>query len=549
MKYFLFFLLTIPYGLLAQQKRTGEGNLRTDQPKLVIGIVVDQMRWDFLYRYQYKYAKDGGFNRLLKKGFSFDQTFIPYTPSVTGCGHATVFTGTVPGVHGITGNVWWDKHKNRQVYCSEDKQVKTVGGITAAGEMSPRNMLTTSVCDELKLATNFKSKVIGIAMKDRGSILPAGHSADAAYWYESKSGNWITSSYYMDSLPNWVQAFNSQKYQDKLYEQGWSLRDPADTYQQSTKDQNSYESTPLGKDQKGFPYNLSQFVGKNYEAILSTPQGNTFTFSFAKTAIDAEGLGADNIADFLTISFSSPDYTGHSFGPNSLETEDNYIRFDNELGQFMDYLDEKVGKNNYMLFLTADHGVAHVPAFLKEHKIPAGVVDDKKIMDSLNMFLNNKYAQGALVLHAKNYQLGLDHKKIDSLDLSKEDIIEDIISFVETFDGVDRVIDLHEIMELPLHRKIREMIANGWHPSRSGDLQIVFRSGWIDGMKTGTTHGLWNPYDTHIPLLWYGWKIPSGSASEEADMTDIAATVADLLHIQMPSGCTGKSLLPYMRKK
>ena len=542
MKHLLTFLLILPLLVFSQNKKASN----IERPKLVVGIVIDQMRWDYLYRYHHRYQKHGGFRRMMEQGFSFENTFIPYAPTVTGCGHATIYTGTVPAIHGITGNSWWDNLKGRQVNCVEDKSVKTIGGISSAGEMSPRNMLTTTIGDELQLATNFRSKVIGIALKDRGSILPAGHSADAAYWYESKSGRFISSNFYVDSLPSWVNNFNESNRTDQYYQQGWALIDDPVTYLQSTSDLQSYEAQPFGKDQPGFPYDLKRFIGKDYAAILKTPYGNTLTFSFAKKAVETEQLGKDSIPDFLAISFSSPDYIGHAFGPNSVEIEDTYVRLDKELGEFLDYLDNKVGKGKYLCFLSADHGVAHVPEFLQEKKVPAGLVDDRRIMDTLNFMLDQQYHCGNIILLVNNYQIGLNHLKIDSLDLDEDKIIDKIINYVKGVDGIDRVFELSELMEEPLPAKLRESIANGYHPQRSGDIQMIFRSGWIDGGNTGTTHGLWNPYDSHIPLLWYGWKIPQGSTTEEVSMTDIAATVAALLKIQMPGGCIGKSLIPFM---
>jgi Type I phosphodiesterase / nucleotide pyrophosphatase len=207
------------------------------RPKLVVGIVVDQMRWDYLYRYYARYDAKGGFKRILKNGFTCENTMIPYTPTVTASGHSCIYTGTVPAISGITGNAWWDRQQMRTVYCTEDKSVNTVGSTTSLGKMSPKNLLAT-ICDELRLATNFESKVIGISLKDRGGILAAGHSANAAYWYDNTNGNWITSTYYMNQLPQWVTAFNESKTVDKYYQQGWNLLYPAETYLQSTADQN-----------------------------------------------------------------------------------------------------------------------------------------------------------------------------------------------------------------------------------------------------------------------------------------------------------------------
>ena len=357
-----------------------------------MGIVVDQMRWDFLYRYYNRYAENGGFKRLMKQGFNCDNTLIPYAPTVTACGHASIYTGSVPSINGMTGNLWWDNQLNRSVYCTEDSSVKTVGSNTTLGLQSPRNLLTTTIGDELRLATNFKSKVIGIALKDRASILPAGHSANGAYWFDSKTGDWITSDYYMKNLPEWVKNFNSKKLIDTYYKEGWKTLYPLNTYTQSTADENAYEGKPFGA-AKGFPYNFSSYAGSNYSAFLATPFGNTITEEFAKQAIINEQLGADSITDLLAVSFSSTDYVGHTFGPNSVETEDTYLRLDKDLGDFLNFLNTTVGKDQYVIFLSADHGVAHVPAFAKDHNIPAGSIDFSSLTDKMNAALNEKFGQ------------------------------------------------------------------------------------------------------------------------------------------------------------
>lgn len=547
--YFIAFLMLFSTVVLAQKTSTTTEIINPkittaviERPKLVVGIMVDQMRWDFLYRYYNRYAANGGFKRMLNEGFTNDNTFIPYTPTVTACGHTCVYTGSVPAIHGITGNAWWDYEQNRTVYCSEDKTVKTVGSTSTAGEMSPRNMITTTICDELRLATNFRSKVIGIAIKDRGGILPAGHSANAAYWYDSRTGDWITSTYYMNDLPQWAKDFNAKKYADAFYNMGWNTMYPINTYVQSAKDENEFEAKPMGADQKGFPYDLKRFVGKNYGTIASTPYGNTLTAMMAKEAIVNEEMGKDSVTDFLAVSFSSPDYVGHAFGPNSIEVEDTYLRLDKELGELFDYLDKTVGKGQYISFLTADHGVSHIPGFLVENKLPGGTVDDNAMIDDLNKLLAEKYKQKNLVLSAYNYQISLNHSIIDSFDLDKEAIIKDVIRYASKIKGIDRVFAIDELMEQPMNAAVKNRIANGWHPKRSGDVQIIYTPGWIDGGKTGTTHGLWNPYDSHIPLVWYGWNIKPGRSTEEVYMTDIAATLAAMLHIQMPNGCVGKPI-------
>ncbi|HVT85311.1 MAG TPA: alkaline phosphatase PafA [Chitinophagaceae bacterium] len=508
------------------------------RPRLVVGIVVDQMRWDYLYRYIDRYAPDGGFKRLLGQGFSCENTFIPYMPTVTACGHTCVYTGSVPAIHGITENNWWDNLENRSVYCTEDNSVTPVGTNSDNGKMSPHNLLVTTIGDELRLATNFRGKVIGIALKDRAAILPAGHSANAAYWYDNSTGNWITSTYYMSDLPQWVKDLNAKKLVDQYYAQDWNTLYPINTYVQSTADDEPWESHPLGKT---FPYDLKKFEGKNYGIIDVTPYGNTFTVEMAKAAIINEQLGADDITDMLTISFSSPDYIGHTFGPNSIEQEDDYLRLDKDLGNLFDFLDSKVGKDQYTVFLTADHGVAHVPGFMEQYKIPAGSFNMAATIKALNELLHNKYGKDNLIAGSFNeFQMTLNHQAIESAKLDADDIKKTIVDYLMVQPGVSRAFALDKIELVPLNSRIKEMIVNGYFPKRSGDIELILDPQWLSGFASaGTSHGMWNPYDSHIPLLWYGWGIKHGQVNRETYMTDITATVAAMLHIQMPSGCIG----------
>ncbi|MBK6383784.1 MAG: alkaline phosphatase family protein [Chitinophagaceae bacterium] len=509
------------------------------RPKLIVGIVVDQMRWDYLYRFYDRYAPNGGFKRMLNQGFACENTLIPYTPTYTGCGHSSIYTGSVPAINGITGNFWWDSEQMRSVYCTEDKSVNTVGSNSTAGKQSPRNLLTTTICDELKIATNFKSKIVGISLKDRGGILPAGHSANAAYWYDNSVGKWITSTYYMNELPTWVNDFNDKKLVDKYYEQGWGLLYPAASYIQSTSDQKSYEANTLGGNT--FPYDLKKYAGKDYTKISTTPMGNTLTAEFAKASIVAEQLGKDNITDFLAISFSSPDYIGHSYGPNSIESEDGFLRLDKELGSLLDFLDNKVGKGQYTVFLSADHGVANIPEFMKENKLPGGRIFMNDVTKEMNTSLNEKYKISNIIMYDDNYQLALNHPALDSAQIDTKKIISWIVDNLGKNPAIARVFPLDELNKVPLPATVRTYMNNGYYKKRSGDIQFMLKPNFIDAWSnTGTTHGLWNPYDTHIPLLWYGWGIKQGKTNRETYMSDIAPTIAALLRIQAPNGNIGQ---------
>lgn len=542
-------ILIVVTGLVAfagsSQKNTR--NTATEgfqRPKLVVGIVIDQMRWDYLYRFYPLFKANGGFKRMMGEGFSCDNTLIPYTPTVTACGHTCVYTGSVPAIHGVTGNAWWDSQLMRSVYCSEDNTVKGVGGKTEEdGQMSPKNMLTTTIGDQMRLASNFQSKVIGVALKDRGAILPAGHSANGAYWYEAKSGNFITSTYYMNELPAWVNQFNNRKLVDSLYKGGWNTILPREMYTQySTADAKDYEGRPIGTEVRGFPYDLSKYIGKDFGKIASTPFGNTLTVEMAKAAVIAENLGKGPATDLLALSFSSPDYIGHAFGPNSWEQMDDFVRLDEELGSLFAFLDATVGKGQYTAFLTADHAVSHVPGFLKENKLPGGTLDVAGRMKDMNAKLKEMFGIDTTVVSMYNYQVHLNHQKIAAKKADEEVIKKWIIQYLKKYEAVANAFPTAEIMTTPINKNLREMLANGYYPSRSGDIQLILKPGYIEGGATGTTHGQWYQYDSHIPMLWYGWGIKKGSSSRETYMTDIAPTIAALLHIQAPDGSVGKVL-------
>lgn len=507
------------------------------RPKLVVGIMVDQMRWDYLYRFYDRYGKDG-FKRMITKGYSCENTFIPYTPTYTAVGHTCVYTGSVPAITGIVSNTWYRRDLKRAWYCSEDSSVKTVGSTSSAGKMSPRNLWTTTVTDELRLATNFQSKTIGIALKDRGAILPAGHSANAAYWFDDATGGWISSTYYMTDLPQWLKDLNNKKLPDQYLGQGWNTLYPIETYTQSTEDNKSYES-PIGGEDNTFPHRTDTVRRGRYGAFRTTPYGNTFTVDMAKAAIEGEQLGQAGATDFLAVSFSSPDYIGHSFGPNSIEVEDNYLRLDRDIADLLSYLDKNIGKGDYLVFLTADHAVAHVPSFMKEHKMPAGTFDDADVLRWLNGLAEQQFGIKNALETVMNYQLFVNRVALAENKTDEAVFREWATRQLKEHPAIMTAFDLHELQNANLPVKIKNMITNGYNQKLSGDIQFIFKPGWFDGWDRGTTHGAWNPYDAHIPLLWFGWNIKHGKTNREVYMTDIAPTVAALLKIQMPNGSIG----------
>ncbi len=512
-----------------------------ERPKLVVGLVIDQMRWDFLYRYNAKYTSTG-FNRLLRQGFSFENTLIPFTPTYTAAGHACIYTGSIPAIHGIMGNNWYDKTSGRNVYCTDDSTVTTVGSNSRAGKMSPRNMWTTTITDELRLSNNFQSKVIGIALKDRGAILPAGHSGNAAYWYDESVGKFITSSYYMKALPKWVDDFNKQDLPAKYMKADWNTLYPIKEYTLSTADDKIYEYPLSDEKQPVFPHKVSQVTDGIYSTFKFTPYANTYTFDFAKKAIESEKMGKGSVTDFLAVSISSTDYIGHSFGPNSVEIEDTYYRLDKDIADFLDYLDATVGKNNYLLILSADHGVAHVPAFLKEHNLPGDVFDDFLMLKEINTILEQQFGLKNILQSVMNYQFYINTAEVERNGKDLAAIKRMVIKSLLTRPFIINAFETAAISGATLPEPQKTMMTNGYNPKRSGDIMFTVKPGYFDGGIKGTTHGLWNPYDAHIPNVWYGWHVPHGQTSRETYMTDIAPTIAAMLKIQEPNGNAGKVL-------
>ena len=524
-------------------------NKTSAKPKLVVGIVVDQMRWDYVNKFKPFFTSQNGFAHFVNKGATCDNTMIPYVPTVTACGHTCVYTGSVPALHGIAGNMWYDNVKQRQVYCVEDASVQAVGtSNNAAGQMSPVNVWTSTIGDELKLATNFKSKVIGVSLKDRGAIIPAGHSADAAYWYDTKSGNFISSTYYAATLPNWLTNYNNAKHVDSLYSKGWDLSLAKSVYENNCDaDENVYESTPFVKEAKHFPYNFSTFIGKDYSKITSTPYGNNLVIDIAKQALLNEHLGDDSITDLLALSFSSPDYIGHSFGPNSWETLDGYVKLDEILADFFSFLDKQVGKDNYTVFLTADHAVANIPAYAKKHKIPGDNYDDGTVKTDIIACLNANNLSPKLISFVGEYNIYFNHPLMDSLQISNDRLTNLITNYLEKKPQILQVVESRKAAIAPLPEFARDRIVNGYNAQRGGDLMVLTKSGVVDGYPTGTSHGVLYNYDAHIPFLIVGNGIKHTVVNTPTFMTDIAPTISTLLGIQMPSGSIGKPVLELLK--
>ncbi|PWG06488.1 alkaline phosphatase PafA [Polaribacter aquimarinus] len=533
-KLFLFFLLT--FLIVACCK-----NEAPKKPKLVVGIVIDQMRYDYLTRYADRYGKNG-FNRILKGGFSLENAHYNYIPTYTAVGHSSIYTGTTPSEHGIISNNWYDKFLKKSIYCVDDNNYITIGNNTKNGKKSPKRLLTTAITDQLHLAQNMKGKTIGISIKDRSAILPAGHTANAAYWYDGGNINtWITSSFYMDKLPKWVEGFNKKNNADDYLNTTWETLYDIKTYSKSRDDNNVFEGKFTGQKSPIFPKDLKVLRTKNgnFNLLKSVPAGNTFTADFAKAAIIGENLGKSDLTDFLALSFSSTDYIGHKYGVSAIETEDTYLRLDRDLADLFSFLDKEVGKDNYTLFLTADHAAVHVPAYLQSLKVPAHYLKTKEIRDFLLKTTKKYFNSTELIENVSNYQIFLNKEKVEFLGLDINTVAQKLADEVVNFSEIYKAVTARTMQTTNFTTGILNSLQNGYNQKFSGDVLMIPYPATLMRGRTGTSHGSGYSYDTHVPIIFYGNGIKKGSSTKRYNITDIAPTISNLLQIEAPNGTNG----------
>jgi predicted AlkP superfamily pyrophosphatase or phosphodiesterase len=541
---FLWILILIVNGSTAQ-RRSGnqESDAPANTPKLMVGIVVDQMRYDYLTRFWNHFGK-GGFKRLVEGGFLASNHHFNYAPTSTAPGHASVYTGSVPAHHGIIGNTWFDKDSGTEVYCVSDESYQAVGAVTSAGQMSPKRLQVTTLTDQLRLHTQMRGKVIAVALKDRGSVLPGGHTANAAYWfYGGSEGKWISSSYYMNELPEWVNAFNASGMVDR-YKKTWDTEEKIQKYTESGADNSPYERTFETKQQPVFPYDIPALWDANgqYELLKETPFGNSITTDFALAALENESLGTDDFMDFLAISYSSTDYIGHRFGVNSKEVQDVYVRLDKELERLLKVLDKQVGEDGYTLFLTSDHAAMEPSEYLRAQKIPAGFEVSIRNNEEFRDYLNFTYGSADIIRNISNHQVFLDHRLIESLDLELREVQEQLAREILKYEGIDRVYTGYQMQFQNYTSGIPYLLQNGYNQKRSGDILYVPAPGFALYGPTGSTHGSPHVYDTHVPLIMYGRGIRTGQTFKRTEIPDIVPTLAVLTGIAFPNGLSGQPI-------
>lgn len=514
-------------------------------PKLVVGIVVDQMRYDYLYRYYNKYG-EGGFKRLLNGGFNVKDMNFNYIPTYTAVGHTSIYTGTIPAHHGIISNNWYDKKLKKSIYCVDDDNYNTVGTDSKEGKKSPARMLTSTLGDQLRL-TNNQAKIIGISLKDRAAILPAGHAANAAYWFDGKdNGKWVSSTFYINKMPKWANDFNNSRSNraNEFLSAPWRTLYSIDTYTESIEDNNPYEGTFKGEDKPVFPHNLPALRkdNKNFDLIKAVPFGNTITTDFTIAAIEGENMGMDQNTDLLAISYSSTDYVGHKYGVAAIETEDTYLRLDKEIERLLTYLDEKVGAGQYTVFLTADHGAVHVPAYLNSLKIPSGYFKKDEFIAFVENQCQQQYGSSSIIENISNYQIFLNKEEVRQKGLNQHEVSQFLADVVIEFEGIYKAVTAHTLQTNGFNDIILQRLQNGYNQKFSGDVLMVPNPATISYSHTGTTHGSGYSYDTHVPGVFYGFGINKGSTENYYNITDIAPTISALLNLEYPNGCTGRPI-------
>jgi predicted AlkP superfamily pyrophosphatase or phosphodiesterase len=506
------------------------------------------MRYDYLIKFYDKYGENG-FKKLMSKGYNLQNVHFNYIPTYTAVGHTSIYTGTTPTNHGIIGNNWYDKFEKKSIYCVDDNNYKTVGA-TKGGEKSPHRMLTTTVTDQLKLAQNMRGKTIGISIKDRSAILPAGHTADAAYWFEGgDTGKFITSTFYIEELPKWVNDFNNAGIANSYLEKTWNTYYDINTYTETIVDDNNFEEPFEGKDSPTFPYNLKELrkENNNYDLLKAVAYGNDFTTDFAKATILGENLGKSEFTDFLAVSYSSTDYVGHQFGVDSKEIEDSYIRLDKNIEDFINFLDKEIGAENYTLFLTADHAAVQVPAYLQTLNIPGGYFNNAKFKEYVNQITQANFNSTELVENISNDQIFLNKEKIKELQLSTIDVEQVITDEIINFQNVYKSVSAHTLQTTTFNVGVLQKLQNGYNQKLSGDILFVQNPSTIIYSHTGSTHGSGYSYDTHVPLIFYGKGIKQGASNQYYPIIDIAPTLSSLLKIEQPNGTTGETIIEVLK--
>ena len=493
------------------------------KPRLVLAIIIDQFRYDYLLRFRNEYHS--GLAQLLEKGAVFTDAHYLHSATVTAVGHSTFLSGAPPAVSGIVGNEWYDRALSATVTSVSDPETKLVGGVPGAKGSSPRRLLVSTVPDEVKMQAMGESKTIGVSIKDRSAVLPAGHMADGAYWYDNDSSNWVTSSYYRETLPDWVKKLNSEHVSRRFLGAQWL---PIDAKGNAAR---PFCTMVAGQELR--------YCG----SLEATPWGNEMIEEFAERAVSNENLGKHAGVDFLTVSFSSNDYVGHAVGPDDPAVRDMAIRTDRLLGKLLEFVDQQDGAGNTVVVLSADHGVAPVPEVNNARHMPGGRLDRDTIHGKINEALVKRFGPGTWIVPGSPANMPyLNLKLVNSMKLSLADV-ERVAATAAA--GIEHIARAYTAADLATGANQSDSISRAFslsfYGSRSGDLFLLQDPYYLFD-ATGTSHGTPYTYDTHVPVIFFGPGIKPGSYSQSIAVNDIAPTLASLLGVTEPSGSIGRVL-------
>lgn len=544
MKYLILFLIISAVSLT--RSYTQETTvIPSEKPKLIVGIVISQFRYDYIPRFWDKFSDDG-IKKLINRGSYCENTSYDYLYSDIGVGSATIATGANPSQHGIIASSWYNNLKDDIISYTYDSKVNTVGGSFEEGLFSPHLLMTTTFADEIKLASNFKSKVVGISLDPAPAMFSAGHTADGAYWFDADNGTWISSTFYTDSLPNWVNEFNDKEFADIYIEQEWATLLPMSDYTASLLDNNDYEKGMFGH--KLFPYVLKdlskKFKKKNkYEILRYTPFGNNLTKDFAISAIINEELGKDEYTDVLTVTFTVSERIGNLYGPLSVEIQDLFLRLDMEISHLLEFIDNNIGKENVLVYLTGEHGIVHMPEYLEDNKIPSGYFNGSSAISLLKSYMNNIYGKGNWIKLYHGQQIYLNRTLIEEAKLDLALVQKDVANLMLQFSGITNTMTATTLQSTNFTDGIFATMQKGYNQKRSGDILLNLKAGWAENLNSNNGFGSAYGHDRRVPLIWYGWKIGRNSIRRPVDLTDIAPTISTLLEITYPNSASGEPIL------
>lgn len=506
----------------AAQKKSVEAK----RPKLVLVIVVDQFRYDYLMRFRDNYT--GGLARLLSGGAVFHDAHYLQYPTVTAVGHSTILSGATPSVSGIIGNEWLDRESNESVTSVSDKSTTLLGGNAGSGS-SPQRLLVSTLGDELKMAGR-NSKVIGISIKDRSAILPAGHMADAAYWFDDKAGHFVSSTYYMKELPAWVSQVN--------------LGVPASKYATA-----EWRALNAKADDKPFCSMKADSGVRPCGSLENTPFGNEIVANFAEEAIDHENLGRHDATDLLTVSFSANDYVGHGLGPDSPEVRDISIRTDRMLGDLLTFVFQRVGQQNTLVVFTADHGVAPVPKVNNDRKMPGGWLKAAEYSGKINDALSAKFGQGKWFSFDTSGFLYLNEETVAANKVDRVEVRRVAAEVARSLPRIARVMTRDDLLRGgDSADSVGRAMQLGFYGPRSADLELLPEPYYMFSSPPGTTHATPYSYDNHVPIIFFGAGIRAGAYLGRVAVNDIAPTLAEILQVETPSGSSGRVLSEIFEK-